>query len=268
MKERCTRRDVLLGVLPAAAAGVGLGGVAMAQESGRRNGGGQGAPSLAEELAAQAYQNGRYVLPNLPYPYDAVEPHIDARTMQLHHARHHQSYVDGLNRAARELHNLRGGEIDATRLEALQRDLSFNGGGHVLHTLFWSVMAPRGGGQPQGAIARALNASFGSFDRFKQQFSRVATSLKGSGWAILAYEPFADSLLIFAAGDHDLNLVAGTQPILPLDLWEHAYYLRYQNARADYVRAWWNAVNWQAVGELYATARSRFRGGEPPAAGK
>ena len=182
----------------------------------------------------------------MAYGYDALEPHIDAETMHLHHDKHHKAYVDGLNKAVKELAAMdaAGGENNAPLLTGLQEDLSFNAGGHVLHTLFWSIMGPKAGGEPGAALADALKRDFGSVDAFRTRFARVAAGVKGSGWAILAHEPMADRLIVLQVKQHDLQLVPGTVPLLPLDVWEHAYYLKYHNVRADYVKAWWNVVNW------------------------
>ncbi len=269
MDDTLNRRHLLAGTLPAATllGSAVTGGAAIAQDrdaAGAR----RGFDSVVERLIAQAYQNGRYTLPPLPYPYDALEPHIDARTMRLHHDQHHLGYVNGLNRTLDALEEFRRGtEKDSSLLYALQRDLTFNGGGHTLHTLFWATMAPRGGGTPRGEIAQALNRQFGSFSRFKEYYTSVATGVKGSGWAVLAYEPVGDMLDVFQVGDHDTKLIATAEPLLPLDVWEHAYYLKYTNNRGRYVDAWWNVVNWPAVNDAYTWVRSRFRERQARASG-
>jgi len=256
-----SRRELLTQAFPGAAlAGAGLAGSPLfAQVEAAQRPAGQAQPIVAQ-LLQQAYQNGEYTLPPLPYDYDALEPHIDAQTMRLHHDVHHQGYVNGLNSTLATLAENRGKQMNAAHLEGLQRNLSFNGGGHLLHTIFWATMAPRAGGQPAGAIAEAINRSFGSFQDFQSYFSSVATSVKGSGWAILAYEPLGDNLVVFGLNDQDLRTIVGAQPLLPLDVWEHAYYLKYQSKRADYVKAWWNVVNWSAVGDWYQISRARFHG--------
>jgi superoxide dismutase, Fe-Mn family len=267
MNELLSRRCILTKVFPAVAlAGVGLTGInVLAQEKSP-----QGVPgakrgqeesgAVVQKLVAQSYDGGEYRLPKLPYEYNALEPHINAKVMQIHHDKHHQGYVDGLNKTIKNLSDLRAAkDIDSARLFGLQKNLSFNGGGHLLHTLFWATMTPEAAGKPQGEIAEAINNDFNSFDTFKNYFSKVATDVKGSGWALLAYEPIADKLLVFQIGDHDLKLSPGIQPLLPLDVWEHAYYLQYENERAKFVDAWWNVVNWSAVNESYNWFRSHFR---------
>jgi Fe-Mn family superoxide dismutase len=193
----------------------------------------------------------------LPYAYDALEPHIDKETMTLHHDKHHKAYVDGLNKTLKELAALRdaGGEINVSALTGLQEDLSFNGSGHVLHSIFWYTMAPGAGGEPGAVLADALTKSFGSVEKFRAHFARAAAGVKGSGWAMLAYEPVADSLIVLQVKQHDLQAMFGATPLLPLDVWEHAYYLKYHNVRADYVKAWWEVVNWPAVEAAFGSAR-------------
>jgi len=254
------RRDILTRTLPAAAfVGASLGslGTLMAQPPAQ---GQMGQKSIIGSMIMQAAGDGQYKLPPLPYDYDALEPHIDAQTMQLHHDKHHQGYVDGLNKAVQGMTEMASGEIDDAKLAALERNLSFNGGGHLLHTIFWATMSPDGGGAPEGELAEAINAGFGSVDGFRNYFSKAAGGVKGSGWGLLAYEPLGDRLIVFALNEHDTKLMAGACPLLPLDVWEHAYYLKYQNRRADYIKAWWNVVNWKAVGEAYAWARKAFHG--------
>ncbi|HOA73965.1 MAG TPA: superoxide dismutase [Phycisphaerae bacterium] len=273
-----TRREVMTSVPVAAWLGAGLSGAALAQVSvapgregepeqgpdvrapGGMPGGGRGDArgSLVQRMLAQAYQNDQYHLPALPYPYDALEPHIDAETMKLHHDRHHQSYVDGLNRAISHEKQLQAGaEIDADRLAGIQRDLSFNAGGHLLHTVFWAVMGSGQDNRPMGQIAEAINAQFGSFDSFRNLFTKVAVGVKGSGWAAMMYEPVGDRLFIYQINEHDAHLAPGAIPLLPLDVWEHAYYLKYGPARAEYVQAWWNVVNWNVVDESFQWMRTR-----------
>jgi Fe-Mn family superoxide dismutase len=194
---------------------------------------------------------GPHTLPALPYPAAALEPHIDAQTMEIHHARHHQAYVDNLNEAlkkAPELMNRPLHELLAS-LEGVPENLRIavrnNGGGHVNHTQFWTVMSPKGGGPPTGAIADALNSTFGSFDKFKQLFNQAATSRFGSGWAWLSEEN--GKLIVHSTANQDTPSMEGRQALFGLDLWEHAYYLKYQNRRPDYIDAWWNVINWDEV---------------------
>jgi len=206
----------------------------------------------------QSFSGGQYTLPPLPYAYEALEPHIDAETMRLHHDKHHKAYVDNWNKTNQALAELRkaGGEIDQAKLNGLQEDLTFNASGHILHSVFWATMGPRAGGDPIGPLDDVITKTFGAFVAIKAHFAKAAMGVKGSGWAILAYEPVGDALVILQVRNHDLQGIWGSDPLLPLDVWEHAYYLKYKNARADYVAAWWNTVNWQAVGDTYiATLR-------------
>ncbi len=262
MPTDLTRREMLALGVPAALLGTGAFASAQQMEPGSRRHphAAADAPAVAK-LFAEAYGGGEYKLPALPYAYDALEPHIDAQTMRLHHDAHHQAYVNGLNKAVEQMKD--AADLEASAIEALQRAVSFNGGGHMLHTLFWGTMGPNAGGEPDGEIARAIGDSFGGFDSFKAYFSKVAGGIKGSGWAILAYEPIGDRLMVYALGDQDLRHIAGTVPILGVDVWEHAYYLKYQNKRADYVKAWWNVVNWTAVNEMYAAHRMGHGRGGP-----
>ncbi len=199
-----------------------------------------------------------YELPNLPYAYDALEPYIDAQTMQIHHDKHHAAYVTNLN-AAIEKHP----ELAARPLEALLRDLNSvpedirtivrnHGGGAWNHTLFWEIMAPQAGGVPQGTLAKAIEAAFGSFENFKGEFEKAANGRFGSGWAWLVKQN--SGLAIISTPNQDNPLSEGLVPILGLDVWEHAYYLKYQNRRAEYVTNWWNVVNWEEVARRYAEA--------------
>ncbi len=203
-------------------------------------------------------------LPPLPYPKDALEPHIDALTMEIHHGRHHKAYVDNLNKA------LAGHTaLEAKSLEALLADLGSvpenirgavrnNGGGHWNHTFFWKIMAPNAGGAPTGALADAIKAAFGSFDEFKAKFEAAGLGRFGSGWAWLLVHQGKLEIASTPNQDNPLmgKAIAGCEgrPILGVDVWEHAYYLKYQNRRADYLKAWWNVVNWAEVARLYAAA--------------
>ena len=198
-----------------------------------------------------------YSLPELPYAHDALAPHIDAKTMEIHHGKHHNGYVTKLNAA------LEGTDLDSKSVEELISDLSVvpeakrgavrnNGGGHANHSLFWSVLSADGGGEPTGALGDAIKATFGSFDDFKSQFSTAAGTRFGSGWAWLSVD--GDKLVIESTPNQDSPLMEGRTPILGLDVWEHAYYLNYQNRRPDYVAAFFNLINWNAVSERYAAA--------------
>ena len=195
-----------------------------------------------------------YELPELPYAYDALEPHISAEIMTLHHDKHHATYVAGANAALEALEAERNGEANPDRLRALSKNLAFNLGGHTNHSIFWKNMAPNAGGNPTGAIAEAIDRDFGSFEAFKKQFSGVATGLQGSGWAVLGYDHIAGRLIIQQLTDQQGNISVDFTPVLMLDMWEHAFYLQYKNVKADYVEAWWNVVNWEDVNERYSKA--------------
>lgn len=199
-----------------------------------------------------------YTLPALPYAYDALEPHIDARTMEIHHTKHHQAYITNALNALDGLDALK-----ALPVEALLRDISQvpedkrqalinNAGGHHNHSLFWTMLSPQGGGAPSGALATAIASAFGSFDSFKEQFGKAALTRFGSGWAWL--ELAGGKLQIVSTANQDSPLLKGSVPLLGLDVWEHAYYLSYQNRRADYIAAFWNVVNWERVAELFSQA--------------
>jgi len=196
---------------------------------------------------------GGHQLPPLPYPYNALEPYIDEKTMRIHHDKHHQSYVDGLNKAEDKLAEARkNGNFDLVK--HWERELAFNGAGHYLHTLFWNVMSPQGGGRPAGALLKEIERSFGSYDSFKQQFSEAAEKVEGGGWAILLWSPRSHRLEILTAEKHQNLSQWDVIPLLVLDVWEHAYYLKHQNQRGDYIKDWWNVVNWPYVAERYAEA--------------
>jgi len=194
-------------------------------------------------------------LPPLPYDHDALEPHIDEQTMRLHHDKHHQSYVDGLNKAEQKLAEARS-TGDFALVKHWERELAFHGSVHMLHSIFWPNMTPAGGGEPTGDLSQALKTNFGSFEGFKNQFQAVATAVEGSGWAILAYQTLTDQLVILSVEKHQNLTQFGCVPLLVLDVWEHAYYLKYQNRRADYVKAFFNVINWKDVEARYRKARS------------
>ncbi len=200
-----------------------------------------------------------FTLPDLPYAHDALEPHIDTRTMQIHHGKHHQGYTNKLNAALEGHDDLQGKsvedilrDIDAVP-EAIRGAVRNNGGGYANHSLFWTVMAPDGGGEPSGDLADAINDAFGSFDAFKTRFAAAATGRFGSGWAWLAVDGDGN-LEVYSTANQDSPYMQGHTPILGLDVWEHAYYLNYQNRRPDYVSAWWNVVNWDQVAANYDAA--------------
>lgn len=195
-----------------------------------------------------------FELPPLPYAYDALEPHIDAQTMQLHHDKHHQTYVTGLNSALEKHPELDSSNIDQLIAnlnsvpEDIRRAVRNNGGQHSNHSIFWVIMGPNKGGEPTGAIADAIGSTFGSFDTFKEQFSAAAgpSALFGSGWCWLVANPDG-SVAIETTANGDSPYMEGKTPLLGLDCWEHSYYLKYQNRRADYITAWWNVINWDEV---------------------
>ncbi|MEM6646711.1 MAG: superoxide dismutase [Bacteroidota bacterium] len=199
-----------------------------------------------------------FTLPDLPYAKDALEPHIDTQTMEIHYGKHHQGYVNKLNAA------LDGSDVEADSIEALLRGIADlpdsvrgavqnNGGGHANHSLFWSVMSPNGGGNPSGDLGAAIDSTFGSYDEFKDAFSKAAGTRFGSGWAWLVVDG-EGSLHVYSTANQDSPFMQGHTPILGLDVWEHAYYLNYQNRRPDYVSAFWSVVDWNAVAANYAAA--------------
>ncbi|MCC6799458.1 MAG: superoxide dismutase [Anaerolineae bacterium] len=198
----------------------------------------------------------KYELPPLPYAYDALEPHIDEQTMRLHHDKHHLSYVNGLNAALDKLAAAREAG-DFALVKHWSREAAFHGSGHFLHSIFWPNMAPAGSGpgEPSGDLAAQIAKDFGSFNAFKAQFGAAAGAVEGSGWALLVWEPNAGQLEVLTAEKHQNLTQWGVVPLLVLDVWEHAYYLKYQNNRGAYVTAWWNVVNWADVAERFAAAR-------------
>lgn len=201
-----------------------------------------------------------FELAPLPYASNALEPHIDARTMEIHHGKHHAAYTTNLNKALENYPELQSksiedliGSLDAVP-EAIRTAVRNNGGGYANHNLFWSIMGPGKGGQPSGDLAAAINAAFGSFEAFKEKFAAAAMGRFGSGWAWLVAEK-GGAVTLTSTPNQDTPFMEHKHPILGLDVWEHAYYLNYQNRRADYVAAWWNVVNWDAVAERYAAAK-------------
>lgn len=197
-------------------------------------------------------------LPALPYAHNALEPHIDALTMEIHHGRHHNTYVTNLNAAlesAPELQNKSVEELIANLdsvPEAIRTAVRNNGGGHANHSLFWETIGPNGGGEPTGKLAEAINSKFGSFENFKAEFAKAATTRFGSGWAFLAVNN--GEIEVYSLPNQDSPIMEGKTPVLGLDVWEHAYYLNYQNKRPDYIAAFWNVVNWDEVGKRYEAA--------------
>jgi Fe-Mn family superoxide dismutase len=194
----------------------------------------------------------KYTLPELSFDYGALEPHVSARIMELHHGKHHAAYVQGANKALEQLEEARA-KGDFAALPALERALAFHVSGHVLHSIFWTNLAPRAGGRPEGALAAALDRDFGSFDAFKKQLTAAAASTMGSGWAALGWEPMGRRLLVMQVYDHQSNVAQGSQPIMVLDAWEHAYYLQYENRKAEFFDAIWNVWNWPDIAKRYQT---------------
>ena len=199
-----------------------------------------------------------YTVPPLPYAFNALEPHIDAKTMEIHHDKHHAAYVTNLNKA------IEGSKLGDQPIESLVAAIDSvpenirtvvrnNGGGHANHSLFWTIMGPNAGGQPGGELATAINGAFGSFDSFKEAFAKAAATRFGSGWAWLSLA--GGKLEVSSTANQDSPIMEGKTPLLGLDVWEHAYYLKYQNKRPDYIEAWWNVVNWEEVANRYATAK-------------
>ncbi|UYY97313.1 superoxide dismutase SodA [Peribacillus frigoritolerans] len=200
-----------------------------------------------------------FELPQLPYAYDALEPHIDKETMNIHHTKHHNTYVTNLNNALEGNQELLSksveeivANLDAVP-EAVRTAVRNNGGGHANHTLFWEILSPNGGGQPTGELAEAITSKFGSFDSFKEEFAKAATTRFGSGWAWLAVNN--GELEVTSTPNQDNPLSEGKTPLLGLDVWEHAYYLNYQNRRPEYINSFWNVVNWDEVAKRYSAAK-------------
>ena len=190
-------------------------------------------------------------LPPLPYPPDALEPHIDKQTMEIHHGKHHAAYVNNLNAALEKHPELQSKNVEdlirglSTVPEAIRTAVRNNGGGHANHTMFWQIMGPNAGGAPTGAIADAINGSFGSFDKLKEELKKAATGRFGSGWAWVIES--GGKLTVESTANQDSPLMEGKKPVFGIDVWEHAYYLKYQNRRPDYIDAWWNVVNWAEI---------------------
>jgi Fe-Mn family superoxide dismutase len=203
-----------------------------------------------------------FTLPTLPYPSDALEPYIDTITMEIHHGRHHRAYVNNLNKALESAPQLANATLEdllannCTRVpENIRTAVRNNGGGHANHSIFWKIMAPNAGGKPQGQLARAIENTFGSFDSFKEQFTAAALEHFGSGWAWVVRET-SDRLRILSTVNQDSPIMDGLFPLLGVDVWEHAYYLKYRNRRADYVSAWWHVINWKEVERRFETERT------------
>jgi Fe-Mn family superoxide dismutase len=196
-----------------------------------------------------------YVLPDLDYDYNALEPHITARLLELHHSKHHAAYVKQANETLEQLDEARD-RGDFTRIAGLEKSLAFNLSGHVLHSIFWRNLAAQAGGRPTGALARAIDQSFGSFDKLKAQMTNVAATVMGSGWAALIWEPMAGRLLTCQIYDHQSNLAQGGTPLMVIDAWEHAYYLQYQNQKQAFFDAVWSLWNWSDIGARLQAAQA------------
>ena len=245
---RFSRRDALK-TLGTGAAVLGLGGLTLR---------GTAAESTKSAASAGA-ASGPLTLPKLGYAYDSLEPHIDEQTMRIHHDKHHAAYVNNLNAALEGLDDLLALPVetligDLARVpEAKRTAVRNNGGGHANHTMFWELMAPGGAKAPEGPLARAIDEAFGSFEGFKEQFAKACIGRFGSGWGWLVADK--GSLAIESTPNQDTPIMSGKTPILGCDVWEHAYYLKYQNRRPDYIEAWWNVVNWGKVGEIFAAGK-------------
>ena len=238
-------RRQAIGVVAGSAAALGTGAL--------------GGGSLSHETLGWDDQAKLYSLPPLPYPPGALEPHIDEQTMLVHHGKHHAGYVRGLNKALDMLHQIRWDKGDPGTLQHWERQLSFHAGGHVNHTLFWAGMAPAdrgGGGRATGGLATQIERDFGSFDKMVWQFKAAAASVEGSGWGWLVWEPLGRRLMILQMQNQQQMLFAGATPLLGVDVWEHAYYLRYQNRRKDYLDAFMNVANWSEIGRRFDAAKA------------
>lgn len=237
------RRDFLTGI-------GALGGAMLLNQSARAEDPATGLCAAGAAFDAPA----EYALAPLPYPAEALEPHIDKETMTIHHDKHHAGYVKGLNTALKSIAEARdAGKFD--NIQQLTRLLAFHAGGHFNHTIFWNNMAPAGkggGGEPKGKLADQIKKDFGDFAKFRLHFSAATAAVEGNGWGVLAYHPALQRLIVLNLMNQQDLVPAGTTPLLMLDVWEHAYYLKYQNKRADYVNAWWNVVNWDNVAERFA----------------
>ena len=200
-----------------------------------------------------------YSLPDLPYDYAALEPAITGEILELHHDKHHAAYVAGANTALEKLAEARDkGDLGAVNLH--EKNLAFNLGGHANHSVFWQNLSPQGGGRPDGELAAAIDEFFGSFEKFQAHFAATATGIQGSGWSILAWDSIGQKLVIVQLYDQQSNIALGLVPVVVLDMWEHAFYLDYVNVKADYVRAWWNIVNWADAAARFDRARSQTAG--------
>jgi len=243
-QEPLSRRNAI-GIMGASAAGAGLLGAA----------GAASAQIVTAHDLGWNDREGEYTVPPLPYAYDALAPVIDEQTMRIHHTRHHAGYVRGLNNALTQLARIRSGDGDIATIEHWQRELSFNAGGHVNHALFWTGMrAPRDSNAPGGDLLAAIERDFGSFDAFKSHFRAASASVEGSGWGWLVLEPASGRLMVLQMHNQQQGMFGGAIPLLGVDVWEHAYYLSYQNRRSAYLEAYERVINWDEIGRRYAAA--------------
>ena len=196
-----------------------------------------------------------YTLPDLPYDYGALEPHISGKIMELHHDKHHNTYVTGANTAVDALAEAREQDTIGTTVNLWEKNLAFNLGGHINHSVFWKNLSPDGGDEPTGELGSAIDQTFGSFDAFQKHFTANATGIQGSGWSVLGFDTVAQALRVFQLYDQQANVPVSIVPIVMLDMWEHAFYLDYFNVKPDYVKAWWNVVNWADAAERYERAK-------------
>ncbi|MBK8229209.1 MAG: superoxide dismutase [Candidatus Eisenbacteria bacterium] len=218
---------------------------------------GLGSPASAQSSATSAAATPapkQYLLPPLPYGTGDLDSYLSTEILEFHHDKHHAAYVEGLNKALASLAQARQ-EANFSAVKDLSRAVAFHGSGHILHTLYWNSMSPKGGGEPTGLLQAMLESSFGTVDAFRKQFAAATKAAEASAWGILAYEPMGDRLLVLAAESHQQMGLQGSVPLLVCDVWEHAYYLRYQNRRADYVDGFWSVVNWAFAAERLAAAR-------------
>lgn len=195
-----------------------------------------------------------YSLPELPYDYSALEPHISGQIIELHHDKHHATYVGGANTTVDKLAEARDAN-DFGAIVGLEKTLAFNLSGHVLHSIYWKNMTPDGGGEPEGQLAAAINEDFGSFAGFKNQLTQTTATVQGSGWGVLAWDPLGQKLIVQQVYDHQGNVGQGAVPLLVVDIWEHAFYLQYKNVKADYITAFWNLINWSDVSDRLSKAK-------------
>lgn len=247
-------------MLFSAAAAGGIGTLAFGAQPGPSRSGASGAGVLSAAELGWDEAKGEFSLPPLPYAHDALEPHLDAATMEIHHSKHHAGYVRGVNKALAQLAAIRAGEGDASLIKHWSRELSFHGAGHVNHSILWVTIAPPGqggGGEPEGELADMIRRDFGSFAAFGKHFQAAADAVEGSGWAWLVHQPTTDRLMVQQVEKQQDMMTPGVTPLLGVDVWEHAYYLRYQNRRADYVREFMNVVNWSRVAKNLSASRGR-----------